>query len=159
MFEPYRNTAKRFLEIGVAQGYSLRMWREYFPVTCEVQGIDIDKTELCDSTLDVSYGDSKNKDEWLLYDNYDIIIDDGDHTFEGQIETAQVWIPKLNKNGLYIIEDVSGFNSHIYGQLLFDINRLDLTVDILDMRSVKDRYDDMLVVFSEKGVDYVKNFM
>jgi len=155
MFEPYRNTAKRFLEIGVAQGYSLRMWREYFPVTCEVQGIDIDKTELCDSTLDVSYGDSKNKDEWLLYDNYDIIIDDGDHTFEGQIETAHVWLPKLNKNGLYIIEDVSGFNSHMYGQLLFDINRLDLTVDILDMRYVKDRYDDMLVVFSEKGVDHV----
>ena len=28
MFEPYRNTAKRFLEIGVAQGYSLRMWRD-----------------------------------------------------------------------------------------------------------------------------------
>jgi len=159
MFEPYRNTAKRFLEIGVAQGYSLRMWREYFPVTCEVQGIDIDKTELCDSTLDVSYGDSKNKDEWLWCDNYDIIIDDGDHTFEGQIETAHVWLPKLNKNGLYIIEDVSGFNSHMYGQLLFDINRLDLTVDILDMRYVKDRYDDMLVVFSEKGVDYVKNFM
>ena len=135
------------------------MWREYFPVTCEVQGVDIDKTKLCDSTLDVSYGDSKNKDEWLLYDNYDIIIDDGDHTFEGQIETAQVWLPKLNKNGLYIIEDVSSFNSHSYGQLLFDINRLDLTVDILDMRYVKDRYDDMLVVFSEKGVDYVKNFM
>jgi hypothetical protein len=155
MFEPYRNTAKRFLEIGVAQGYSLRMWREYFLVTCEVQGIDIDKTELCDSTLDVSYGDSKNKDKWLWCDNYDIIIDDGDHTFEGQIETAQVWIPKLNKNGLYIIEDVSGFNSHMYGQLLFDINRLDLTVDILDMRYVKDRYDDMLVVFSEKGVDHV----
>ena len=159
MFEPYRNTAKRFLEIGVAQGYSLRMWREYFPVKCEVQGIDIDKTKLCDSTLDVSYGDSKNKDEWLLYDNYDIIIDDGDLTFEGQIETEQVWLPKLNKNGIYIIEDVSSFNSHLYGQLLFDINRLDLTVDILDMRYVKDRYDDMLVVFSEKGVDYVKNFM
>ena len=43
----------------------------------------------------------------------------------------------------------------MYGQLLFDINRLDLTVDILDMRYVKDRYDDMLVVFSEKGVDHV----
>src|SRR6056297_2733088 len=42
-FSRYRNTNVRFLEIGVAEGGSLQMWRKYFGPSATIFGIDIDE--------------------------------------------------------------------------------------------------------------------
>ena len=157
LLSPYRDTNCKVLEIGVAQGYSLRMWNQYFNKNCKVQGIDWEKGNLCDNTLDITYGDSKDANLWTNWNNFDIIIDDGDHSNQGQAATLEVWLPKLNKNGLYIIEDVSLYNLNKYGEnwgiVLQKINCLDYVIDILDMRNIKQRYDNVLLVFSKQGLD------
>ena len=157
LLSPYRDTNCKILEIGVAQGYSLRMWNQYFNKNSKVQGIDWEKGNLCDNTLDVTYGDSKDADLWTDWDNLDVIIDDGDHSPEGQAATLAVWLPKLTKNGLYIIEDVSLYNLNMVatdlGIVLQQIGCLNYVIDILDMRQIKQRNDNVLLVFSKQGLE------
>lgn len=157
LLSPYRDTNCKILEIGVAQGYSLRMWNQYFNKNSKVQGIDWEKGNLCDNTLDVTYGDSKDADLWTDWDNFDVIIDDGDHSPEGQAATLAVWLPKLTKNGLYIIEDVSLYNLNMVatdlGIVLQRIGCLNYVIDILDMRQIKQRSDNVLLVFSKQGLE------
>ena len=157
LLSPYRDTNCKILEIGVAQGYSLRMWNQYFNKNSKVQGIDWEKGNLCDNTLDVTYGDSKDANLWTDWDNFDIIIDDGDHSPEGQAATLAVWLPKLAKNGLYIVEDVSLYNidmvAYDLGIVLQQIGCLDYVLDILDMREIKQRRDNALLVFSKQGLE------
>ena len=135
------------------------MWNQYFSDECKVMGIDIKQVKLCDSNLDVTYGDSKDSNLWTDWNDFDIIIDDGDHSPEGQMETARVWIPKVKKSGLYIIEDVYQMQLSKFGHLLYDIDKLDLTVDVLDMREYKHRNDNVMVIFSEEGIGNVESIM
>ena len=41
LLSPYRDTNCKVLEIGVAQGYSLRMWNQYFNKNLEYKNITI----------------------------------------------------------------------------------------------------------------------
>ena len=153
LLDSYRMTASKVLEIGVAQGYSLRMWNEYFHAECEVKGIDIAEALLCDETLDVTLGDSKDASLWTDWDEFDIIIDDGDHTFTGQMETAEVWLPKIKNTGIYIIEDVSEMNPNYLSHMIFKTNKTDWTVDVFDMRDLKKRGDNVMIVITKDGVN------
>lgn len=154
LLSSYRSCASKFLEIGVAQGYSLRMWNEYFNDRCEVKGIDISKAKLCDNSLDVTLGDSKDAILWLDWDNFDVIIDDGDHNSEAQMQTAEIWLPKITDTGIYIIEDVSYLHTDLLKQLIVKTGKTDWTVDVFDMRELKSRADNVMVVITKNGVSY-----
>jgi len=143
---PYRDTALRVLEIGVARGYSLRMWREYFHKDCDVRGIDIKKTSLLiDETLNVSYGDSQDATLWDDWGPVDVIIDDGDHSPMGQFKTACVWLPKVKPGGIYIIEDVYQINPTLYDQLVGSFNKGGGEMLVHDRRDLSKRIDDVIV--------------
>lgn len=144
LLDPYRDTALSMLEIGVAQGYSLRMWREYFHEGCDVHGIDIEKTPLVDETLSVSYGDSTIPSEWNDWGQIDVIIDDGDHSSKGQFGTARVWLPKVRPGGIYLIEDVYEFNIMYYAQLIAELN-IKANMKLHDRRDLSHREDDTVV--------------
>src|SRR6056300_578584 len=153
LLDSYRMCASKVLEIGVAQGYSLRMWNEYFLAECEVKGIDIAEAPLCDESLDVTLGDSKDASLWTDWDKFDIIIDDGDHTFTGQMETAEIWLPKIKDTGIYIIEDVSEMHSEPLKQMIIKTNKTAWTVDVFDMRDLKNRGDNVMIVITKDGVN------
>jgi len=153
LLDSYRMTASKVLEIGVAQGYSLRMWNEYFSLQCKVKGIDIAEAPLCDESLDVTIGDSKDASLWTDWDEFDIIIDDGDHTFTGQMGTAEVWLPKIKDTGIYIIEDVSEMNSKQLTHMIIKTNKTAWTVDLFDMRELKNRGDNIMIVITKDGVN------
>lgn len=155
LLKPYRDSAQKVLEIGVAQGYSLRMWNEYFNDKCTIKGIDIQKAKLCCDNLDVTYGDSQNAQLWNSWDNFDVIIDDGDHSLYGQVKTAEVWLPKLKRSGIYIIEDVVSIDDNQLDSLQ-DICE-DIYLYMFDMRYVKNRYDDIMIILSYK--DNVHTFL
>jgi predicted O-methyltransferase YrrM len=98
------------LEIGVYKGASLRMWRDYFR-----QGsvVGIDKNPAAEAHADerirIHVG-SQADGEFLdsvaeAAGPFDLIVDDGAHRFEPQMESlAHLW-PHLNPNGIYVIED------------------------------------------------------
>lgn len=89
----------------------LRVWREYF-INANIYGVDIQEdciinedriqTYLLDST------DTEKSNELMGDLKFDIIIDDGLHTAEGQYKTFLNYFHRLNDNGLYIIEDIGG---------------------------------------------------
>jgi hypothetical protein len=94
-------------------GASLYAWREYFP-NSNIYGGDIDteclfdderiKTFVCDQTDPLSI-----KNLWNQLDSkekMDIIIEDGLHTFEANIMFFENSIHRLNKGGIYIVEDI-----------------------------------------------------
>jgi hypothetical protein len=96
------------LEIGVYQGESLKMWREYLPKT-GIYGWDIVPGESDDFnlfTIDQGKEDLINEFFEVHPVNFDFVIDDGSHKYEDQIVSLfNIW-PHLNAGGVYIIEDM-----------------------------------------------------
>ena len=93
-------------------GASLRMWKDYFK-NASIYGADIDENILfSEDKIKTFYVDQLNKDSikdlWDKIDinNFDIIIDDGLHSFEGNLTMFLNSFDKLKKGGIYIIEDV-----------------------------------------------------
>jgi len=94
-------------------GASLYGWSEYFP-DAKVYGADIDyeclfstekiKTFYCDQLNPVSI--QKLWKQYELLEGFDIMIDDGCHTFDGIIIFFENSIHKLNPGGYYCIEDI-----------------------------------------------------
>jgi len=102
---PDRESKIRILEIGVKDGASLRMWREYYP-NAEVVGIDINKSIKIEGCT-VLQMDQCDQYALSLLGNFDIIIDDGSHmTLHQQLSFLQLFYNNLNEKGIYIMEDV-----------------------------------------------------
>jgi hypothetical protein len=99
---------KTMLEIGVYEGESLKMWREYLPKTV-IYGWDIVPGESDDFKL-FTIDQGKEDDIYRFFEfnpvNFDFVIDDGSHKYEDQIVSLfNIW-PHLNAGGVYIIEDM-----------------------------------------------------
>ncbi len=93
-------------------GASLKMWRDFFP-NARIYGADIDKDILFnDDRISTFYVDQLNSDSikemWkkINLNNFDIIIDDGMHTFESSRNFFVNSFEMLKEGGIYIIEDV-----------------------------------------------------
>ena len=94
-------------------GASLRVWSEYFP-NAKIFGADIDKNILFkEGNIQTFYVDQTSSDSvknmWndVKQDSFDLIIDDGLHTFDAGVCFFKNSIDRLSSNGIYIIEDVS----------------------------------------------------
>lgn len=102
----------RMLEIGVSQGGSLDMWRQYFGPSMLLVGVDIDprcKGYEQGKTL-VRIGSQDNRDflRSLVreFQTFDVIIDDGGHTMEQQIVTFEELYDTVRPGGIFLTEDV-----------------------------------------------------
>jgi hypothetical protein len=106
------NTPVRFLEIGVSDGGSLRMWRQYFGSKAVIFGIDIDPRCAFLDGQDGSVRIGSQDDAAFLQSvvaemaGIDIVIDDGSHFPEHQWASFQTLFPLLNETGVYICEDL-----------------------------------------------------
>lgn len=110
-FAGMRESTVSLLEIGVAQGQSLRMWVDYFP-NAMIHGADISPAcSSCESyssrikfhLLDQSNAAQlKNVEQ---YSPFDIIIDDGNHWWKEQILTFEIIFQYLRSGGIYVVED------------------------------------------------------
>lgn len=103
-----------FLEIGVWKGGSLQMWRQYLGPSALIVGIDIEedcaKHTSPEEGIYVEIGsqaDTNFLDNLLNnYHNFDVVVDDGSHVVEHQIATFSHLFPKMNRGGIYIVEDI-----------------------------------------------------
>ena len=112
-FSRYRGTDVHFVEFGVSQGGSLQMWKNYFGPKARIYGVDINPhcKQLEEDQVTIFIGDQEDK-KFLksLADaipRIDILLDDGGHTMKQQINTYEVLFPRIDKNGVYMCEDVS----------------------------------------------------
>jgi len=110
-----RDQELKILEIGVANGSSLKMWKSFYP-NSTVIGVDIDpaciKHQDKQNNVFVEIG-SQNDGVFLTlaaekYGPLDLIIDDGSHIQSDMIFSFHCLFDLLLKNhGVYIVEDTS----------------------------------------------------
>ena len=109
-----RNKPIKILEIGVKEGDSLKIWKDYLHPDSKIYGIEIDYEPLKDfnqTNTEIFYG-SQTDIPFLnsvieQIGKVDVIIDDGGHT-NNQLITSFNYLFEygLNNNGLYVMEDL-----------------------------------------------------
>ncbi|ESZ75230.1 class I SAM-dependent methyltransferase [Mesorhizobium sp. L103C105A0] len=114
IFADFRNKPVRLLEIGVQNGGSLEIWRQYFPQAELIVGCDINaasgKLTFDDEKIAVIVGDANTadveRDIVAQTAKFDIIIDDGSHRSSDIIRSFARYFPHLAVGGLYVAEDL-----------------------------------------------------
>lgn len=113
-FLDLRNSVRCLVEIGVQDGHSLYMWRDFFP-SATIHGIDFDPA--CrhheGDRIRIHIGDQSDPEFLAALQNGgaidcapNIIIDDGSHVADHQILTFETWFPWVKPGGCYVIEDI-----------------------------------------------------
>lgn len=109
LFFSKRTQNINLLEIGIDEGLSPRVWKEYFINYNKIVAIDIEPKEKIEG-VDVVHGDATKKEIFNRYDfaalEYDFIIDDGSHLWRDMLASFNLFYPLLKKGGVYIMEDV-----------------------------------------------------
>lgn len=110
-FERFRGTSPVMIEIGVLEGGSLAMWKEYFGPGSRIIGIDINpecKEHQADG-IDVFIGSQDDPGTidaiFSKYPNIDIVLDDGSHMMKHMISSFELIYDRIQSNGVYVVED------------------------------------------------------
>jgi hypothetical protein len=132
--------------------HSLILWHEFFPLA-SIYGIDNEVN------LDVEYiksfkrikkvriADAYLKSSLVGFPNFDIVIDDGSHYLNDQIKFICNLLPKLNNNGIMVIEDIRGSKEVL--ALLDLAKNLKLETSLFDLR-LETKNDDSIILVCKK---------
>ena len=141
--------------VGGRPGASLYGWSEFFPFST-IYGADIDRdilfqtdrirTFFCDQTNPTIIQELWNQPE--LHDTFDIIIEDGLHTFEANVCFFEHSIHKVKPNGYYIIEDI------LFSEMKLFLIKIEewktrfpsFSFDMMAIPSKRNPYDNNLLV-------------
>lgn len=170
LFQDIRGTTRKMFELGLGSldpsitsnmcGFptavscgSLRGWRSYFG-NAHVYGADIDpkalaqedrlSTYICDQTDPVSIAKM-----WANFpdeEDFDIIIDDGLHTFQANITFFEHSIHKLKKGGCFIIEDILRRDVPAFQDYLKGVEGTYEFSGIVDIPNPQNMEDNILIV-------------
>jgi len=154
------------LELGTNYGCSAIIWHDFLTKS-KLLLLDIAETinPKCWDIMDTSRFMYANCDaydidtpaevEKVRPDGFDIIFDDGPHTLKSQKECIQYYLPMLKNGGMMFIEDVQ--KEEFFSDLEEKFNEVaptlkgNFTCGTVDLRDIKDRYDDLIFVI--KRVD------
>ena len=159
---PDRDFAGRLLEIGVMDGLSMKMWREYYP-KAEIVGIDIkDMDHMHNNDWQVPMSvklircDGTDPEQVKKLGNFNIILDDGIHYWLEQQKIFEIlYYNQLNAGGTYIIEELWTSNIDYYANA--KINTLDYLKKLekkgMKMTYFRHKHNGIQSVFpGEKGL-------
>lgn len=148
LLAPYRNGCD-ILEVGIALGFSVKMWNEYFH-NSNIVGNDISVVfdpnipPMNNNTIKIIEADA-TKPSFLNHlgdQMFDVIVDDGSHMEADQIATFNLLKHRMKPGGLYIIEDILNIDANRNRFIAMHTN-----CKIMDLRHVKNRFDDVLIIY------------
>ena len=165
LFDHNRTYIKKVFECGIGTnnpnlpssmgseytpGGSLKVWRDYFP-QAQIYGADIDdKILFQEDRIQTYYVNQLDIDSiskmWneIETNDFDLIIDDGLHTFEAGINLFNNSFRYLKKGGIYIIEDVDP--SYIRPLSIYLENKYNIEIISLKAKNKKLLQDNNLIV-------------
>jgi len=109
--ERFRLEPISFLEIGVWEGGSIPMWREYFANGSKLIFIDINPEckKYEESGIIVEIGNQADAEFMRKLSEkhgpFDVVVDDGSHVNFHQIASFSYLWPHIRDHGIYIVED------------------------------------------------------
>jgi hypothetical protein len=190
VYHSYLNSLKskklNILEIGVADGSSLKAWSEFFRyskiIGIDIKDINLKKRKLLKKNIFFHRGSQSDK-SFLIelknkYNKFDIIIDDGSHYPKDVIFTFKELFNSLSINGLYFIEDTQTSYNHFFGGNPFDLkysnthmNYFKNLVDTINYKEIpnpfyiKGKYDGLIknlsfynnMIVIKKGINDVES--
>ena len=157
-----KETAKNVLEVGIYQGGSIKLWSDFF-TNSHVYGIDV-------MNIDGVWEGIKNSEKITLYTSqnaydkdffktnfldknikFDFMLDDGPHTLDTMIYFITLYSQIMTDDGILIIEDVQEWN---WIEILTNAvpDHLKPFVKVYDLRSNKNRYDDIVFTIDRCNV-------
>jgi hypothetical protein len=165
LFSSKKLSAQKVMEIGIAHGGSIKLWRDYF-INAEIYGLDI-MTKDTIKNLHVVLSNLFELDRVQLFTGidaynsnfynmfleknikFDIIVDDGPHTIESLKIFIKNYSKMLSENGILVIEDVQSIDwySILKEELPEDLQR---NLKLYDLRNIKNKYDDILIVLEKE---------
>jgi len=107
----FKDKSPTIVEVGIAGGGSLEIWRNYFGKDARIIGVDINPRCVSyeEDGFEIYIGDQSDpaflKELAEKIGEADIVIDDGGHTAAHCINTFQNLYPIVAENGVYITED------------------------------------------------------
>lgn len=143
--EMTRTSGVTLLEIGVYAGHSIAMWDAWL-TDSTVIGIDVDLShlEMAHDLVHLCNGTDPNAVAALLPGmTFDYIIDDGSHTLTDQLLSLSVFLPLMNPDGRYFIEDILGDDA--LGAITANLDALDYTYEVYDGRGPGRQPDEIMV--------------
>jgi hypothetical protein len=170
LFNEIRDNKLRIFELGLGTnntnilsnmgpngipGASLYGWSEFFH-NSDIFGADIDKEILfntdkiktfhCDQTDPEII--KKMWSEPSLQENFDIIIEDGLHTFHANVCFFENSIHKLKSNGYYIIEDILNYEEPLFLDKIkeWETQYKDCMFNLLKIPSNRNQFDNTVLV-------------
>lgn len=152
LLQPLRFTATHVVEIGIAQGGSIKLWRDYFSKALihavdlyDKQSLPPDLERLPDVICYTNADAYSTEFLQYMYVPLDLVIDDGPHTLQSQIACIQSYLPRLKPGGILIIEDVQDW-SHMQRLKEAIPPTIPVTLEFHDLRQKKNRADDLLFI-------------
>jgi hypothetical protein len=109
-FQSLRYETLRILEMGIQNGRSLKMWKDYFPYS-KIFGLDINDCKIFDEPR-ITTIQGNQTDVKLLqsinerYGPFDIVIDDASHDSRAMLVSFDTLFPQLKMGGFYVVEDL-----------------------------------------------------
>lgn len=106
---PFVNKEITLIEIGTGRGGSLQVWKAFLGPKAMIYGLDrSDVLFYEEDRIKHFKADQFNREslEAVPIRDISIFIDDASHNSRGQINTFEVFFPRMRPKGLYIVEDV-----------------------------------------------------
>ena len=113
IFKQYKNKKIKVVEVGVANGGSLFIWRKLFGKKAKIIGVDANpiSKKMRKYGFKIYLGDQSDPNFWKKFfkkeGKIDIILDDGGHKNLQQISTVHYALPYINNGGLIVVEDMA----------------------------------------------------
>lgn len=111
LFSHFKDDQLTFVEVGVFNGGSLFMWRDFLGEKARIIGIDLSEKakKWEEHGFEIFTGSQTNPQFWKEFyqevGNIDVLLDDGGHMYEQQIMTCVHSLPHINDGGLLVLED------------------------------------------------------
>jgi hypothetical protein len=122
LLKKYAGTDLTFVEVGVFNGGSLFMWRDFFGPKARIIGIDMNPgaRKWQDHGFEIFIGSQSDPSFWSAFFKavgpIDVFLDDGGHFFDQQIVTFECAIDSIKDGGLLLVEDThTSFMNSFYG--------------------------------------------
>jgi cephalosporin hydroxylase len=157
-----KESAKNVLEIGIWLGGSIKLWSDFF-LNANVYGLDI-------TNIENIWEGIKNKEKIILhtsidaYNNdffithflnknikFDFVLDDGPHTLESMKQFIKLYSQIMTDDGILIIEDVESWDwiDTLKNEVPENLKQF---IKIYDLRSIKNRYDDIVFTIDKLNI-------